>query len=43
MLAFAGQCRCEGIVKRRPILVEFRGKRHWAVWGDEAYPFDEPQ
>jgi len=43
MLAWADQCRREGIVKRRPILVEFRGKQRWAVWGDEAYPFDEPQ
>lgn len=33
----------EGIVKRRPFRVEFKGKTVWSVWGDEAYPFDEPQ
>ena len=33
----------EGIVKRRPFRVEFKGKSVWSVWGDEAYPFDEPQ
>jgi 8-oxo-dGTP pyrophosphatase MutT (NUDIX family) len=43
MLNWADEQRQHGIVKLRPILVELDGKPKWAVWGDEAYPFDEPQ
>ena len=43
LLAWADEQRREGIVKLRPILVERNGKPRWVVWGDEGYPFDEPQ
>jgi len=43
LLAWADERRREGIIKLRPIFIEVDGRSKWVVWGDEGYPFDEPQ
>ena len=43
MIAWANTNQRQGIIKLRPIFIEQDGKSRWAVWGDEHYPFDEPQ
>lgn len=43
LLEWAARRRQEGIIKLRPIFLELDGRMRWVVWGDEGYPFDEPQ
>jgi 8-oxo-dGTP pyrophosphatase MutT (NUDIX family) len=43
LIAWAGTNQRDGIIKLRPILIDLDGKSRWTVWGDEGYPFDEPQ
>jgi hypothetical protein len=43
MITWANTNQREGIIKLRPILIEQNGQSSWVVWGDEGYPFDEPQ
>lgn len=43
MIAWANERQRQGIIKLRPILVDHHGRQKWVVWGDEGYPYDQPQ